>query len=180
MSVLVPAIQIPLDRLVTIKQSLAGRLQAIVQASSTGTAGQEIIYRDLLAADVAVTATTGRVNSGTLSATTLASNVFSTFTLTSFQALGIYGYAALSPNPQIDEIDFTVSGNVVLAKFTLDPLYCLQQSVGYFVDPIIWNPQETVGVNLLSQAGVTNEQFCLIGYMAEPAGRTVAPRTSAA
>lgn len=187
MSVIVPNTLMPPGLLVQMKAKLASDIQEVVRASSTGVAGQQLTYRDLLPNDVGIYSgetltgpNIGRTANPALVAETPFPNSFPNFTATSFQSFGIYGYASLSPNPLIDEIDFSVGSAATLAKIPLDILYAEQDVIGYFSDPLIYNPQETVNVTLLSQVAVAagTESFQILGYVAEPVGRNVTPRAT--
>jgi hypothetical protein len=71
-----------------------------------------------------------------------------------------------------------MGGVVVLAQFFLHHVYADQfSSIGYFDPPIVWSPGQSVGLNLLAESavGAGAESYGLLGYMAEPAGNTVAP-----
>lgn len=93
-------------------------------------------------------------------------------------AIGIYGYIQLQAIPSIDAIAFTQGGVVTLAQFWLDVIYADQfSSIGYFDPPVVWAPQQQIGINLLANAAVSAaaESYGLLGYVAEPAAATVAP-----
>lgn len=179
MAVLVPAIQADHATIAAIKRQLALDLMSMVKDANGGI---DVVYRPLRPTDLNNGTTLGRTVSGSLTGGTVATDIFSTWTnLTAVQAVGIYGYAALSANPLIDEIQFVVGaggGSQTLAIVELDEMYALQESVGYFVPPICWQPNEHLGIALLAGTSVTNEPISLMGYIAEPAGKTVVrPRT---
>jgi hypothetical protein len=93
-------------------------------------------------------------------------------------AVGIYGFIQLQAVPNIDAIAFTQGGVVTLAQFWLDVIYADQfSSIGYFDPPVVWAPQQQIGINLLASSAVSAavESYGLLGYIAEPAAATVAP-----
>lgn len=93
-------------------------------------------------------------------------------------AIGIYGYIQLASIPLIDAIAFTLGGVITLGQFFLDVIYADQfSSIGYFDPPIVYKPQQQIGINLLAASALTatTEAYGLLGYVAEPAGQTVAP-----
>ncbi len=179
MAVLIPAVQADHATVAAMKRQLALDLMSMVKDANGGI---DVVYRPLRPTDLNNGTVLGRTVSGALTGGTVATDIFSSWTnLTAVQAVGIYGFASLAANPLIDEIQFVVGsggGSQTLAIIELDEIYALQEAVGYFLPPVVWQPNEHVGVALLAGTSVTNEQISLLGYVAEPAGKTVVrPRT---
>lgn len=145
--------------------------------------GQGTIIRDLQAYDIsgaaAAAAGYSRLSNKTaLVANTWLLNDWGYRTVPINTAVAVYGYVQLASIPLIDAIAFTQGGVITLAQFALDSLYADQySSMAYFDPPVIWRPQQQIGVNLLASAAVatTVEPYALMGAVAEPAGATVAP-----
>jgi|SRR5579864_4396229 len=145
--------------------------------------GQTTVIRDLIAADIsgvaAGTALYARLNNkNALVANTWFVNDLGFRAVPINTAIGIYGYVQLASIPLIDAIAFTLGGVITLGQFYLDVVYADQfSSIGYFDPPIVYKPQQQIGVNLLAASAVTAaaESYALLGYVAEPAGQTVAP-----
>jgi hypothetical protein len=177
MAILVPASKIDAAQVTAMRLALRAKLTAAV----AGTMGQSVIIRDLAAYDIsgvaAVTALYARLNNkAALVARTWDVNDLGTVTLGVNQAIGIYGYVALSAVPLIDAISFTLGGVVTLAQFWLAPIYAEEYSaIGYFNPPVVYGPQQSIQVNLLSEVAIaaTVESYALLGYTCEPAGKTV-------
>jgi hypothetical protein len=93
-------------------------------------------------------------------------------------AIAIFGFIQMASIPLLDGIAFTQGGVITLAQFWLHHIYADQlSSIGYFDPPIIWKPQQSVGINLVSETAISAgvENYGLIGAVAEPAANTVAP-----
>lgn len=176
MAVLVPGAEANKNSVARMKTDLAQTLMDIVRDANQG---MDIIYRPLLVTDLLNGTVTGRANNQVaLTANTLATDTFANFTLTATQALGIYGFTAMAANPLIDEVDFQAGSALTLAKIHLDEIYGhIQPTMGYIVDPIIWQPLEHVNISLLagSAVSINAESFALLGYLAEQAGKNVVP-----
>lgn len=175
-AVIVVSSQIDLPTLAFLKKQLAGQLTGIVSSALGGTV--PVIYRPAIAQDFNVngtpTLTNARLSTSSLTAATVNASVFKT-ALPNNKAIGIYGYAALSAIPNIDAIIFSIGGAKTLAQIQLTEIYANQETVGYF-DPIIFYPNQTIQIGLLSHDGVTTaEEFDLLAYVAEPVGLTLAP-----
>jgi hypothetical protein len=163
--------------------SLRIQLRQTLQDAVGRVMGQTTIIRDLAAYDVsgsaAAAARYARLNNkNALVAQTWFVNDL-TFRLVPVNtAVGIYGYVQMASIPLIDAIAFTQGGVLTLAQFWLHHIYADQfSSIGYFDPPIVWKPQQSIGINLLGESAVTAaaESYGLLGYIAEPAANTVAP-----
>lgn len=149
---------------------------------------QDLIYRDLTPQDISPDSTSGDTtavlnNPSALVASVWSNDVFSGPTLDTNQAIGIYGYGALSAVPHIKGLRFGLGSAKKLAQLNLDVLYTQQEdSALYFGTPITWGPQQYLSVDLLADAAVSAnaENFSLFGFVVEPAGKTVAPDFSSA
>src|SRR5215472_6705585 len=178
MSVLTPMSMMPPGLLAQIRKEAANQVQGEVELAIRS---QDLIYRDVTATDFNNGTNLGRLNNPVaLVANTPAVDVFSTFTLASFQSLVLFGIALIGPAFAIDEIQLAVGvgSSQMLAKIPLDQLYAEQDTIGYF-DPVVWNPLEHVAINMLSSAGalINTETFQFLGYMGEQRGRQVNPRS---
>lgn len=179
MAGIIPASQIDIGRLSILKNKLINDLMSAARGTSTQ---QPLIYRDVTPEDVNPNASAGLQtaqlnNPSALVADTLLTGLFNT-RLDNSVAIGFFGYAALSPNPQIQLITFQIGTAVVTAQFELGPIYAdSMQPTGYFDTPPIFTPQQYLNVGLLASAAVAAnaEPFALLGYIVEPAGRTVQP-----
>lgn len=176
-TVLTPGRAIDYSQVTAIKMALRNRLQEQVAR----TTGQATIIRDVAAYDISGAAG-GATNFDYLDNvnTTTAHTWFAKdlgFTkLGVNQALGIFGYVQMTPGPQILAIRFTQGASVPLAQFWLAPLYADGDSnIGYFDPPVVWGPQQSIGVDLLTATAVTahTEKYHLYGFVCEPPGSTV-------
>lgn len=181
-AVTIEASKIDFSQLTALRIALRQRLQDAVGR----TMGQTTIIRDLATYDItgaaAAAANYARLsNKNALVANTWLVNDWASQRVPINTALGIYGYQQLTAIPNIDAIAFTVGGNVAIAQFWLDGIYTEQaQSCGYFDPPVVFSPQQPMGLNLLASAAVSAgvEQYGLKGYTCEPAANTVAPDQS--
>jgi hypothetical protein len=181
-TVTIEASKIDFSQLTALRIALRQRLQDAVGR----TMGQTTIIRDLATYDITGVANAAAnyarlSNKNALVANTWLVNDWSTVKVPINTALGIYGYEQLTAIPNIDAIAFTIGGNVAIAQFWLDGIYTEQtQSIGYFDPPVVFSPQQPMGVNLLASAAVSAgaESFGLKGYTCEPAANTVAPDQS--
>lgn len=182
-AILIPGGKIDYSQVTAIRIALRQRLQDAVGR----TMGQTTIIRDLSAYDVSGIASGSNgyarlSNHSALTAHTWFTNDFAAFLRVPINTgLGIYGYEQLAAVPNIDAIAFTLGGNVTIAQFWLDAIYSDQyQSIGYFDPPVVFSPQQLLGINLLASAAVSAnaEAYGLLGYTCEPAGNTVAPDQS--
>jgi len=180
-AITLPGSKIDYSQLTAIRMSLRQRLQDAVGR----TMGQTTIVRDLAAYDVtgAASAAAGYARISNVNAlvanTWLVKDI--SHQIPNNTAVGIYGYVQLNPIPNIDAIAFVLGSGVPLAQFWLDVVYADQTaSVGYFDPPVVFSPLQTLQYNLLASAAVsaTVESFGLLGFVAEPAGQTVAPDQS--
>jgi hypothetical protein len=145
--------------------------------------GQTTVIRDLQAYDIsgvaAGTALYARLNNKTATvARTWLVNDFGFRAVPINTALGVYGFVQMASIPLLDAIAFTLGGVITLGQFALDVVYADQfSSIGYFDPPIVWKPQQQIGVNYLSETAISAaaESYGLLGYVCEPAGQTVAP-----
>ncbi len=179
MAGIIPASQIDIGRLSILKNKLINDLMSAARGTSTQ---QPLIYRDVTPQDVNPDATSGLQlaqlsNPNALVANTLLTNQFNT-QLQNSVAIGFFGYAAIAPSPAIQLITFQIGTAVVTSQFELGPIYAdAQQVTGYFDTPPIFTPQQFLNVGFLASAAVAAgaEPFVLLGYIVEPAGRTVQP-----
>lgn len=167
------------SQLTAIKLALRDRLQNAV----VNTMKQAPVVRDMIPADVSGVAAATALYARLTNKTALVANTWLVNDLGFRQvpinsAIGIYGFVQLTPIPNIDAIAFTQGAVVTFAQFFLDPIYADQDSsIGYFDPPIVWGPQQSIGINLLANAAVSAaaEAYGLLGMVAEPAGQTVSP-----
>lgn len=157
--------------LTRLKTDLASTLLARVR-SSVGPAAN-LVSRDLLADDLNP-ATPPSVTAKFVNPLLAAQTWVQAFSLPlpSSVALGLYGFASLFANPQIDALRLGTPTEF-RAIIPVDELYAMRDVVGYFVPAVLFSPGETVVVWLLSQNGEAAglEAFDLLGVIAEPYGR---------
>jgi hypothetical protein len=178
-AVTVPGSKMDYSQLTAIRFALRDKLQQAVMR----TMGQAPVIRDLMPYDVSgVAAGTNQFarlqNKNALVANTWFLNDLGFRALPINTAIGIYGFIQLASIPLIDAIAFTQGNVVTLGQFFLDTVYADEQcNIGFFDPPIAWAPQQQIGINLLSASAVLAlaESYGLLGYVAEPAGATVAP-----
>jgi hypothetical protein len=178
MAFLVPASKIDAAQVTAMRLALRSKLLNAV----VGTMGQSAIIRDTSAYDVSGVAGAAQYYARlavktTTVARTWSNNDLGTVTLGVNQAIGIYGITLLTPIPLLDAIAFSLGGVVVLAQFWLAPILGDQySSTGYFNPPVVYGPQQSIQINFLSETAITggtSETYALLGYTAEPAGKTV-------
>jgi len=175
MALLIPAAQTDINSLKVLRDSTISKCNKAVEATTS----QSLIFRDLTPQDLTPGTgglTTARFSNPNAMVSETPINLFN-YNLLNMQAIGIYGYAAIAANPQIDQITFSVGSAAVLAQYFLDSIYADQtQTTGYF-EPIIWTPQQNLVISGLAGAAVAanGETFVLLGIVVEPEGRTVQP-----
>jgi hypothetical protein len=176
-SVLTPGQAIDYSQVTAIKMALRSRLQEQVAR----TTGQATLIRDLAPYDISGAAAAAAQYAQLSNVNALVANTWLAkdqgFTkLGVNQALGIFAFAQEQPAPKIKGIRFTVGASVPLAQFWLAPLYADQSSnIGYFDPPIVYGPQQSIGVDLISSAAVVaaTELYTLYGFVCEIPGMTV-------
>lgn len=177
MSTLLTAREADVNLIARMKAQLIADLTQIVRSTSGVI---DLVYRNVRPTDFQNGTVTGRLNNpNALVANTYATDQWPNFTLTSTQALGIFGYAAIGANPQIDELTF-IAGPVTLSITPLDVLYAEVDRVkAYIIDPIVWGPTEHVRIDVLAGAAVAQfaEQFAFEGIIVEPEKLVAKPRT---
>ena len=85
---------------------------------------------------------------------------------------GFYGVCSIA-NPACASLRFAVgsTGGATRGRYQLQQLYAELQSVGYFPDPIIYAPTETVFVEVVPTATVAaGEALPMLVLIAEPKG----------
>lgn len=176
MGLLIPAGQTDIAALKMVRDTTIAQLKSSVRST---TSTQPLIFRDLVPQDLnpgsSGLVTARFTNPNALVAQTVG-QMFSIETQ-NFQSIGIYGYAAISANPQLDQISFNLGSAVTLAQYFLDSIYADQSEVVGYFEPTIWTPQQQIIINGLSQNAIAAnaESFVLLGIVMEPAGRTVQP-----
>lgn len=176
-AVLTPGGAIDYSQVTAIKMSLRSRLQEQVAR----TTGQSTLIRDLAAYDISGSAAAASGYSQLNNVNALVADTYKVkdlgFTkLGVNQAIGIFAYVQESPTPHIKAIRFTQGASVPLAQFWLSPIYAdATSNVGYFDPPVVFGPQQSVGVDLLANAAVlaAAENYTLYGFVCEPPGVTV-------
>jgi hypothetical protein len=178
MAVLIPASKIDAAQVTAMRLALRAKLLASV----ANVMGQSTVIRDTAAYDYTGAAAAAQYYAraavkNTTVARTWSNNDFGAVTLAVNQAIGLYGITLLAPIPLLDAIAFSLGGVVVLAQFWVAPILGDQySSTGYFNPPVVWGPQQAIQINILSETAITggaNETYALLGYTAEPAGKTV-------
>lgn len=178
MAVTIPASKASPEQLAAIRSALRQALLAAVER----TTGQATIIRDIVSNDItgkaAANATFARLSNKNAITAQAAAEADWSVTLGINQAYGVYGWVALAPIPLIDFVQFAFGSAKTLAQFALAPIYADEVSaIGYFDPPVYWGPQQTFQMNLAAESAVASaaEPFHLLGYVAEPAGKTVEP-----
>lgn len=177
-AVLTPGNAIDYSQVTAIKMALRSRLQEQVAR----TTGQATLIRDLAPYDVSGAAPAAAQYAQLSNVNALVANTWLAkdqgFTkLGVNQAIGIFGFVQETAAPNIKLIRFTMGASVPLAQFALAPLYADQASnVGYFDPPVVYGPQQSIGVDLLAKAAVVaaTENYTLYGFVCEIPLATVA------
>lgn len=177
-AVLTPGGAIDYSQVTAIKMALRSRLQEQVAR----TTGQATLIRDLAAYDISGAAAAAAQYAQLSNVNALVANTWLAkdqgFTkLGVNQAFGIFAFVQETAAPKIKAIRFTMGASVPLAQFWLAPLYADQQSnIGYFDPPIVYGPQQSIGVDLLAAAAVVAaaESYTLYGFVCEIPLATVA------
>lgn len=177
--ILAPASMVDKSQATAIRLALRDRVQKAVIA----TMSQAPIVRDLMPYDISGVAATNALyarlnNKNALVANTWFVNDLGYRQVPINTAIGIYGFIQMASIPLLDAIAFTQGNVVIFAQFFLDAIYAdATSNIGYFDPPIVWGPQQQIGINLLSGSAVTAaaESYGLLGVVAEPVGATAAP-----
>jgi hypothetical protein len=177
-AVLTPGQAIDYSQVTAIKMALRSRLQEQVAR----TTGQATLIRDLAAYDISGAAAAAAQYSQLSNVNALVANTWDAkdqgFTkLGVNQAVGIFGFVQEFPAPKIKAMRFTMGASVPLAQFWLAPVYADGQSnIGYFDPPVVYGPQQSIGVDLLGSGAVVaaTEVYSLYGFVCEIPLATVA------
>ena len=181
-SILVPAGQTDIALLKIVRDQLIADLNTAVR--NVLGPDQPLIVRDLTPNDVAPAGAglfNGRLSNVPILTAQTMTVLYST-PLSNQQAFGIYGYAPLSANPQLDILQFGQGIAVTYARFGLDGVFADScETVAYFNGPVFWTPNQTMTIQGVSNAGLAAaaEQFNLYGLVVEPAGLNIQPVASA-
>lgn len=147
---------------------------------------QKTVVRDIVPSDISQAAAAAALYAQLSNKTALVANTWDTndlgaYTrLPAYQAIAIFGYEALAVSPQIQSIAFTL-GPAVVAQFMVAACYVDEvQPILYFDPPILFRPQQLLGINLLSPVAVAanGEVYALLGYVAEAEGNAVISQES--
>lgn len=176
-TILSPAEGVDYSQNAAIKMALRTRIQEQVAR----TTGQATLIRDLTPSDLTAIANGAAgfsqlSNQNALVADTYFSKDVGFTKVGVNQAIGIFGFVQQTPAPKIQQIRFTQGASVPMAQFWLPPLYADEAAnIGYFDPPVIWGPQQSVGIDLLANAAVTAkaENYGLYGFVCEIPGATV-------
>lgn len=87
---------------------------------------------------------------------------------------GFWGLAAPDPNPVVDTMRFAVgtTGGSTRGRFHLERLYAEQEAIGYFADPIVYHPTETIFIEVEPRdtKAAPGDNLVLMSLVAEPKG----------
>jgi hypothetical protein len=178
MAVLIPASKIDAAQVTAMRLALRAKLLASV----ANVMGQSTVIRDSAAYDFSGVAAGSQYYArlavkNTTTAQTWKNNDLGSVTLAVNQAIGAYGLTLLGSIPLLDGIAFSLGGVVTMAQFWVAPILGDQtSSTGYFNPPVVWGPQQVIQINVLSEVAITGgtaEPYAILGYTAEPAGKTV-------
>lgn len=177
-AVLTPGAAIDYSQVTAIKMALRSRLQEQVAR----TTGQATLIRDLAPYDVSGAAAAAAQYEQLTNVNALVAHTWQAkdqgFTkLGVNQAAGIFAFVQETASPHIKGIRFTMGASVPLAQFWLAPVYAdAQSNVGYFDPPVVYGPQQSIGVDLIANAAVVAaaELYTLYGFVCEIPLATVA------
>lgn len=87
---------------------------------------------------------------------------------------GFWGLGAQDANPVVSTIRFAVgsTGGSTRGRFHLERLYAEQEAIGYFADPIVYHPTETVFIEgePRDTKAAPGDNLVLFSLIAEPKG----------
>lgn len=180
MSRSLPARFIDPNTLVAIRLQLKAQLEGIVLTAIGGGTGTAVIVRDLVPADFNGTATGSQYTNQSLGVVnTYVAATTTNPALANNQAVGIYGIADLAAVPTLMENRFQLGAAELMAQVRMDEAYATGVNLIYLDPPVIYKPLETINWQQLFNAAtaIGAEAISLIGYVCEPAGRTVTIKT---
>lgn len=160
---------------------LASRRQAAVglaqRIASQGTQA-DLITRDFTPTDLMMGVDTATFNTGALASPGINNDVFArpNFTLSSTQALVIWGFGLESTNPQLREMQWGVKAGL-FDIISLTILLTEQRPIGVIDPPIAYKPSEHVVVNFRAAAAVAaaGEEINILAVLAEQGESNVLP-----
>lgn len=105
-------------------------------------------------------------------------NAFSAYVshaLDATQLIAIYGFTDLTPSPALLEIQFLVGTAKTLLRVHVEEMYAFPNgAVGLISPRLIWNPSDTVTVQVYASSTAT-EDIVLLGFEAEQVDVNVSP-----
>lgn len=120
----------------------------------------------------------GLTNEAWLVGSAPTANTFSAYiskALSSTQLLAIYGVCDLTPSPQLDEIQFLSGTAKTLVRVHVEEMFAFTDgAVGIISPRVIWNPSDTVTVQIYA-SGTATERIVLLGFEAEQVDVNVSP-----
>jgi hypothetical protein len=176
-SILTPGAVADYSQVTAIKMSLQTRLQEQVAR----TTGQATLIRDLAPYDVSGAAAAAALysqlwNVNALVAQTWLAKDLGFTKLGVNQAIGIFAFVQEWLTPHIKAIRITRGASLPPAQYFLAPVYADETSnIGYLDPPVVYGPQQSIGVDLLANLAVVAaaESYTLYGFVCEPPSVTV-------
>lgn len=196
MTTLIPATEIEPGLTLKLRQKLDFDLRAIIlRVRGTPSTTRDLRPRDILAVEDEEASWSSPEPARFRNREALQADVWCVDALRgrpvdTHSAVGIMGFATVADSPAIDAVRFRVSRVAVLTEIATtilaafprdgektDPATLPRWRVGYLSNPIIFAPNELVGIDLLAHRSLDpgEEAFCLFGLIAEQEGRRVIP-----
>ena len=175
-SYVLPARLVPTFKEEALRRELEEALTRLSINAGIVTSRESLVVRDVLP-----NADLGLATNSWLSPALVANTevTFVTVALGNRRHLAFYGVSTESAAPSISMIYFRIgaTGSSTFLLANLEGLYAEQETVGYFSEPVIYVPNETVFVRVLPR--VTNaagERIRLHALIAEPKGEAVSSK----
>lgn len=172
-SFLIPARDLTPIEAKYVRDTLSETLVRLLQNDGKIINPDNAVVRDGLAnADYAV----GNATAQNWITPALVANTVATFInnpMTNNKYAGFYGVSTSSANPVISLLRFAIgaTGGSTRGRFQLEMIYAELQPVGYFPDPVLYAPTETVFVEVTPYvANAAGERMVLKSLVAEPKG----------
>lgn len=172
-SYILPARLVPSHIEKVLRDNLADRLVNYAINSGIATSADALVVRDALPnTDFGLTSNWWL--SGAMVANT--EMTFLTVALNNKRYVGFYGVWSESATPEVSMLYFRIgaTGASTFALFNIEPLYAEQEAVGYFPEPIIYAPNETLFIRALPRiAAAGGARLGLKCLICEPKGEQV-------
>jgi hypothetical protein len=173
-SIMVPAVTLPSSEVKRLRDGLDAKLRQLLINAGYAHTPDEVMVRDgLPTVDFGLstnrTWTTGALTAGTRYTyvnVALANNKF----------VGVYGISYYSSLYAISEVTlaYGASGATTLGSYEIEQLYTEQIPKGYFVEPVIYGPNDTMFFTVFPRLSSSGETLVIMSLVAEPVGQVVA------